>query len=230
MNKNIKVLILVLLVVAGLSSCKGTGDIVPLTKGTFINVINADTSALNFYQNGTRLNDISAIAPGSQTGYFNILLTVPVSPTQVYQFKKAGAADYLINNLNLNLDTSKYYSIFAAGETADKIFVTRDVGATGTLPSQAAVRFINASPGSSNLTVTFRDSLTFLNRAFKSVTSFANIGKGTAAVKVYLAGSNTPTINLPITLLPGKLYTLFTKGVPGGTGQNKLSAILINNN
>jgi len=229
MNKNIKVLVLLLLVVAGLSSCKGTGDVVPVSKGTSINVVNADTSALNFYQNGTRLDNVSVIAPGSQTGYFNILLTLPLSTMQVYQFKKAGASDYLINNLNLNLDISKSYSIFVAGETADKVFITTDVGYV--LPaSQAAVRFINASPGTSNFTVTFRDSLAFSNRAFKSATGFANIGKGTAAAKVYLAGSNTPTINLPVTLLPGKFYTLFTKGVPGGTGQNKLSAILVNNN
>jgi len=229
MNKNIKVLVLLLLVVAGLSSCKGTGDVVPVSKGTYINVVNADTNALNFYQNGTRLNDVSVIAPGSQTGYFNILLTVPLSTTQVYQFKKSGAADYLIN-LNLNLDTSKFYSIFAAGETADKVFVNADIGAIGTLPSQAAVRFVNASPGSSNLTVTFRDSLTFSNRAFKSVTGFANIGQGAASAKVYLAGSNTPIINMPVTLQPRVLYTLFTKGVPGGTGQNKFSAILVTNN
>ena len=78
MNKHIKVLLLLFLAFACLTACKGTGDVVPISKSTFINVINADTSALNFYQNGNRLNDISSIAPGSQTGYFNIFLTVPV--------------------------------------------------------------------------------------------------------------------------------------------------------
>ncbi len=215
--------------VAGLTSCKKNGDLPPSVKNTTVNVINADSSALNFYQNGTRLNNISSLSPGSNTGYFYLPLNLPLTP-EIYQVKKAGNPNYLIDNCKLTLDTSAYYSIFIAGETADKIFAITDGGSTGTLLSQAAVRFVNASPATTGLTVSLRDSLTFSGKAFKYASGFTNIGQGIATVKVYLPGSGTPIFTQSVTLTPGVLYTLFTKGIPGGTGNNALSAILITNN
>ncbi len=90
---NIKIFLLFIITAIGLASCKSNNEIVPFSKPADLNVVNADTVALNIYQNGARLNNISSIAPGSQSGYIAITLN-----SKIYQVKKAGATDYLINN------------------------------------------------------------------------------------------------------------------------------------
>jgi len=175
-NMNIKVLSLLLIVIiAGFAACKATGDIAPVLTTTNLNIVNADTNALNFYQNGSRLNQISSLAPSSESGY--ITVSLPPTPT-IYQFKIAGSSNYLINGYELTLDTFKYHSLFAAGETADKVFLVTDVAPASGTVTQAAIRFVNASPATTGLTVSFNGGPTFANQAFKSASGFTLIGSG----------------------------------------------------
>jgi hypothetical protein len=219
---NSKVLILVLLVIAtGLFACRSNGDLIPVVKTTTLEVVNADINALNFYQNGTRLNNISSLAPGGASGY----LPVPTG-TNMYEFKIAGASNYLINNYSLTLDTPYRYSLFAAGETSDKLFLIKDIR-IAVSTTMAMIRIVNASPsGSLNISV---GSLSFTGLAFKSASSFNNIANGINTITIYQSGSTTPVYSGSVTLATSTFYTLFTTGVVGGTGQNKLSASLIVN-
>ncbi|MGZ3755716.1 MAG: DUF4397 domain-containing protein [Mucilaginibacter sp.] len=224
----VKVLIVVLAVAGLFSSCKKSGDLAPaqiLT--TNLNVVNADANFLNVYQNGTRIFNTSSISPGSQTNYMTVL-----AGTQTYQFKIAGTTtpNYIIDNYQLKLDTGKSYTLFAAGETVDKLIVTNDLlpkfsGTTGSYKAQ--LRYVNASPGTTNLTVTVRDSLSFTNSAFKYASGFMFTGIGTSNIKVYQAGSTTPVFTGVATLVPGIYYTLVTKGTLTGTGGNQLSVMLL---
>jgi hypothetical protein len=42
-------------------------------------------------------------------------------------------------------------------------------------------------------------------------------------VKVYQTGMPTPIIDIPITFQPGRIYTLFARGLVNGTGSNKFN-------
>ncbi|MDB5109508.1 MAG: hypothetical protein JWR67_622 [Mucilaginibacter sp.] len=223
---NIKVFILLVFVAIGLYACKNNGEIIPVVKTTLLNVVNADINPLNFYQNGTRLNNISSINPGSESDY----MSVP-NGTTIYQFKIAGSRtpDYIINNYSLKLDSSAH-SLFAAGETADKLFLIKDVPLKDS-SSVAMIRFVNASPATTNLTVSIGSSLTYSNQAFQSASNFTYIAPGTYTVNIYQAGSVTPLLSpQTITLIANTKYTLFTRGIINGTGQNALSASVVTNN
>jgi hypothetical protein len=218
---------MLVLITATVISCKKNGDLAPNDLTTTLNVINADTNALNVYQNGARLNNTSSLSPGSESGY----MSVPFG-LKTYQFKIAGATNYIIDGYQLNLDTDATYSLFAAGETADKLFLTTDIApvfSSTAASTQALIRVVNASPGTTNLTISLRDSLTFTNKAFKYISGFSYIGIGTSTIKVYQAGSTTPIVSGTVTLAAGTYYTLFTKGALTGTGKNQLSAVLLIN-
>jgi len=217
--KSSKAAIMVAVIAMALSSCKSNGDIIPVVPPANLNIINAATDSLNVYQNGARLNNISTISPGSQSGYISV-----ASGTQTYQLKKSGMTTYLVSSLPLKLDSGTFYSLFLAGETSDKIFLVTD-----TLPAvsttAAAVRFINASPASTNLDV-YVGSLSFLNQPFKAVGNFKPVATGHTLITIYNHATTTQLFSDTTTLTAGGAYTLFTKGIPGGAGPNQFSVVL----
>ena len=218
-----KILLLLALIAIGLSSCKSNGDIIPYAPPANLNIVNTAPDSLNVYQNGARINNISTISPGSQSGY-----TVVASGAKIYQVKKNGASTYLINNLPLTLDTTAYYSLFIAGETSDQIFLANDALPAGAANS-SLIRFVNASPATTNLDVTI-GTLTFSNQPFKAVTAFSNLLVSSSTnVTIYLHGSTTPLFKGTTLLSAGAAYTLYTKGIPSGTGSNVFTAVINTN-
>jgi hypothetical protein len=216
--------LLILIAVVWLS-CKGGSDVSPIIKTTTIDVINADSNAINFYQNGIRLNQISSLSPGSASGY----LAAPIG-TNTYEFKIAGQSNYLISNYSLTLDSGYSYSLFAAGETADKIFLIRDIVVKDST-TVAMVRVVNASPATTNLNVSV-GGLSYSNIAFKSASAFKYVPIGTTgvtSVSVSAAGSTMAIATNSVTLQGGTYYTLYTTGIIGGSGKNKLSFSIIVN-
>jgi hypothetical protein len=217
---NIKAWLLLVFTVIALASCKSNNEIVPFSQPADLNVVNADTAALNFYQNGARLNNISSIASGSQSGYIAITLN-----SKIYQVKKAGATDYLINNYQPNLDTTAFYTLFIAGETADKLFLITDDTFLPDSTTVAQVRFVNASSSATNLDIHI-GNLNFSNQAFKAASGFNYIKAGITPISVYEHGTNNLLFNTTVTLTANDFFTVHTQGIPGGSGQNKLSAVL----
>lgn len=220
----IKILVLVILAGIGLSSCKKDGDIVVVAPQAGLNTINANNYAINVYQNGTRLNNLGSVGTGGQSGYFSV-----TAGTQQYQVKKAGPnnPDYLISDLALQLDSGKTYSLFVAGDTPDKLFEIEDVPPT-IATGQAAIRFVNTLPGTTNLDVTI-GSLNFSNTTFEFASDFTGVNSGANSLKIYQAGSTTPIIDQTITLTAGTIYTVFITGTLTGTGTDKLTARMIIN-
>jgi len=216
--------LLFIAVAISIASCKSSGDVVPYGKPAQLNLINADTTALNVYQNGARINNISTISPGGITGY------IPVNfGTTIYQVKKNGAANYLIDGYSMKLDTNTFYTLFIGGETADKLFLTNDTLTTITNNANALIRFVNAANTTASFDFYIGSKLSFLNRAFKSATDFTNITGGTYVVTVYPHGSTTALLSGNVTLTAGFAYTFFVKGIPGTTGLSKFSATLLVN-
>lgn len=219
---NIRVLVIIICLAIGASSCKHS-DVAPVTKKyNNLNMVNASTNVLNLYQNGTRINNTSVINPGSVSGYLPV-----INGTKKYQLKIAGEtnSNYLFDGVELTLDSTKLYSLFVAGETPDKLFLKEDVISTAIPNTQAAIRFANTQPGTVNLDVSI-GALNYTNLAFKTVTAFTGITPGVNTIKVYQAGSSTPVINETLTLVAGTVYTVFTTGTLTGTGTNKLTAKL----
>jgi hypothetical protein len=213
---NIKLPVIIVLILAlGLAACKKNDDIPSEDEGlvTNLNVVNADSDTLNFYINGTRINNTSSLYPLGSSGYIG----VPYGQ-QDYQFKKLGSPVVLFT-LPLMLDTSKNYSLFVAGNATDKVFLTVDeIKASTTV---ARIRFAHTSPDAGAIDVTVGDTVKFLARAFKTATSFVNVNAGIKRIRIYKAGTSTLLSDETKTLVTGNVYTLFTKGQLGGNGDAK---------
>src|SRR5262249_40169594 len=110
------------------SACKKEGDqFVDEASTNLLNVINATNDTVNFYQNGTRMNNLSNLVPSRQLGY----LSVNVG-TQNFQFKKAFSPDVLVG-APFTIDQTPTYTLFVAGTSADKLFLLKDSLVSDTL-------------------------------------------------------------------------------------------------
>lgn len=211
------ILLFFALAVIGLSACnKAADDTIVPNRSTALTVINASTDTLNFYQNGTRLNNTSNLYPFGQLSGLSVIVG-----DQNFQFKKAGSPNTLVNVAFTIKDTTNY-TMFFAGESADKIFLIHD---TLTVDTFARVRFVNASPV--NVDITIGNKFNYKNRSFKSVTSFIPLVSGKFALSIYQAGTTTLLASGTLTLAKSSSYTLYTKGVLNGTGNNLFGARIL---
>jgi hypothetical protein len=212
------VLLFFAVALTGLSACtKATDDLPVANKSTTITVINASTDTLNFYQNGTRLNNTSNLYPFGQLTDLSVLVG-----DQNFQFKKAGSATTLVNvAYTIQKDTIKY-TMFTTGQSADKVFLIRDTLKADTF---ARVRFVNASQV--NVDIAVGSKFNYKSRSFKSATPFIPLVAGKVALSIYQAGTTTLLASGTLTLTKSNSYTLYTKGVLNGTGNNIFGARIL---
>jgi len=210
--------ILFIVLLAALSACKKNDDAPKIAAATNLDVINASGDTVNFYLNGSRLNNNNNLYPASASGYFGVL-----AGAQNYQVKKifnpVTSSVQTLFNKPLTLSADSNYSLFIAGETAALAFRTIDTLLRDDSLNTCLVRFVNASPNSGSLSMALGDTVQFKSQVFQSATGFVLVGiSGKKPIKVYQAGSETPVFLSNIQLLQGKSYTIFAKGKAGGTG------------
>jgi hypothetical protein len=211
------VLLFFAVAIISLSACTKAADDLPVaTKSTQLTVINASTDTLNFYQNGTRLNNTSNLYPFGKLSELFVLVG-----NQNFQFKKAGSANTLVN-VAFTIQDSTKYTMFTAGQSADKVFLIRDTIQVDTF---ARVRFVNATPV--NVDIAIGSGFNYKNRVFKSATSFIPLVAGKHALSIYQAGTTTLLASGTLTLTKSNSYTLYTKGALNGTGNNIFGARIL---
>ena len=169
------------------------------------------------------------------------------SQNTAYQSVAAGnrlvsttAEKIISNNANLNFlfKNDKRYSVFIAGKIAKDslIYITLEDNFLGATDTTARVRFLNASPNSTNLEATFstnlRDSLTNLSStAFRSSTLYQTFKPGNYTIKVR---ANRNTGNLAVganfNIVAGKYYTIWMKGLKNEIGVYALNPVLLTDN
>ena len=193
----------------------------PPDKGepALMNVINADADTINTFQNGTRFNNLSSFYPGGSLGYLTVL-----AGTHQYQIKKAGTPNVLLD-IPLTLTANRAYSFFIAGNSPDRVFLTNDVFLAS---NDVEIRFVNASPGLA-FDIKIADNFNFSNVAFKAATGFVKMTAGDNNYSVYQAGNPDPIATGKVTLVAGRVYTLFAKGSVTGTGDRAFGLRLLPN-
>lgn len=202
-------------------SCNKSGDDIPkLSPTSKLNVINAvtDIRAIDFYLNGTRQNNNSAIYLFNTSGYLSVL-----TGEQQYQFK-SDTDRTLLADVKLNpakVDSS--YTLVLAGQQSKNnlapIFLS-DYFPTNSNTANAMMRYVQASPGTQAYDVFVGDTLSFKNKVYKGFTTFQGVRAGKKTVKVMAAGTTTPIFNGTVTIQAGSYYTLLTQGVINGAGNN----------
>jgi hypothetical protein len=233
MNIRVKALFIIAAIAYTISSCKKNDDAPQVTETTNLNVVNTSLNTINYFINGTRINNTTSYYPGGTLGYVPVL-----AGTQNYQIKIKGNTDPLFTR-SLTFDAGKYYSLYVAGSTADDAFFTNDVLTADTL-GNALVRFVNASPDSGPLVVAFEggslattvlDTVKFNNVTYKTTTDFIQVKGGFVHnVSVYRASSPlNPKRDTTVTLNAGQIYTIYSYGLVSSAGNQGLSTRLIVN-
>ena len=170
------------------------------------------------------------VYPGN-TGYFETTsggFNLKVAPT--------GTTNYVIDG-NANLDINRSYSVFAVDTgTAIKGAIVLD-DTTAPAAGKAHIRFLHFSRTAPAVDVFNGTTVLFSNRSFNdqatnsTFQSYTVVDAGTINLQVRLAGTNTVAVAAtPVTLQAGKIYTVFAKGLTGGTGANALGIEVIGNN
>lgn len=218
---HIKLLLLIFCIaVISFSACQKNNDApVVSTSIDSLNVINASAQAVNFYLNGTRLNNNSNLNIGGSSGYY----TVP-SGQQTYQIKKvfdpATSIVQTLFSLPVNLIPHHYYSLFIADDTSSHAFTTIDTLQADTVAGTCYVRFVNASPPSGSVSFSI-GGVAYNNQPFKSASGFRLVDTASLSpIMLYQPGSSTPVISGHYPLLQGLSYTFYTMGKPNGTGNS----------
>ena len=221
MKNKTGILILIALLAGMLFSCKKMDADLPPEPGdeALMNVVNATADTLNTFQNGTRFNYTSSFYPGGSLGYLKVLAGL-----HQYQIKKNGTPNVLLD-LPMQLDSGKIYSFFIAGNTAERVFLTKDVFLAS---NDVEIRFVNTSPGMT-FDIKIADNFNHSNRTFKSVTDFVKMTAGKKHFEIYETGNAVPLKTGDLTLADSRVYTLFTKGTVTGTGDNAFDVKLIPN-
>jgi hypothetical protein len=232
MNIRIKALFTIA-VIGILSSCKKNDDAPPAKLTALLNLVNASNATINFYQNGSRINNTTSYYPGGTLGYLTV-----AAGQQNFQVKNAGAANpnYLFS-MPLKLDSGKAYSLYVSGQTPGSVFFTNDNFLADT-SGNAQLRFVNASPDAGPLVLAFEgrsasnvvtSTPQFSNISYKTTTSFVTVAPGTFNLSVYKSASPLNPLRDTVALVAGGIYTLVSYGTTGTIGNQALGSTLITN-
>ncbi|MDB5135429.1 MAG: hypothetical protein JWP37_2032 [Mucilaginibacter sp.] len=224
---SIRVLVILFFaLIIGLSACKKNNDAPTVAVSSGLNIINASTDTVNFYLNGTRLNNNSNLYPLFSSGYIGV-----ISGQQNFQVKKifnpVTSIVQPLFNITIPLDTGRFYSLFIAGETAAQAFSTLDDLRSDTLANTCLVRFVNASTDAGSLNLSINNTVVSQNIAFKSASPFVQIKIGLVkqSFKVFQPGSVTPLVSDSLLFSAGNSYTLYSQGKIKGTGNSAFTVI-----
>jgi hypothetical protein len=134
-------------------------------------------------------------------------------------------------NANLPVTGGSSYTVFACDSVSKISAVVLSDDLTAPAAGKAHVRFVHLSPDAPAVDVAVQGGpVVFANKAFKQYSAFTPVDAGTYNFEVRLAGTSTVALPLNgITLQAGKIYTVFAKGLVGGTGPQTLGAQIIVN-
>lgn len=219
---NLRLTFLLLVIAAGLTSCKNNDNVFPVKNlDAGFRIVNASPNTINYYLNGTRLNNNGALSPGVATPYI-----ATTAGQQNFQFKLNGSPDILFSWPE-KMPDSVGYTLYITGTTVDKAFRMRDVFAVDT--GFAALGFVNASSAAGNIDVAVGDTLRFKKTSFKTQTEFTGVANGERDVKFYKAGTTTLLKDTTFTMSQNHVYTIYSYGTPGATGSSQFGVGITTN-
>ena len=194
---------------------------------TQIKVVHAspDAPAVDLYLDGIKVNQAGLPFP-QNTGYLDI-----AAGTRNIMVNASGT-DLTVIDADVTFRANSNYSIFAVDYLGNisPIVLMDDL----TMPASgtAHVRFMHYSPDAPSVDITLPDgTIVFGDYEFKEASDFTPLPSGNYDLQVRLAGTDTIVLELNgLNLESQKIYTVFAKGLVGGTEDQALGAEIILNN
>jgi hypothetical protein len=199
-----------------------------------INVIHAspDAPGVDLLVDNSKVNTVVLNFPEA-SGYLKVF-----SGTRNIKVNATGTNNSVIN-ADLTFSADRYYSVYAYNRLASIAAIVVEDNLVMPAAGQAHIRFFHLSPNAPIVTVGTLSGATFTpvfsNRGFETqATASANQNFTPVAAGTYtfdVQANGTSVLNLPnIVLQAGKIYTVFAKGLVGGTGSQALGAQIVTHN
>lgn len=140
--------------------------------------------------------------------------------------------DQTVIEADLDLMKDKSYSVFAINTVANLTPLVLEDNLATPESGNAHVRFIHLSPNAPAVDITLTDgSVVFGDVEFAEYVDFTPLPAATYDLQVRLQGTDTVVLELAgIELMNQKIYTVFAKGLVGGSGMQALGAEIIAHN
>ena len=219
------------LVMPFIASCGKNESVAVPTTNTQLQVVNLSTDLLpvNLYIN-LRKRDAQYRYP-TPSGYFSL-----AAFDTLFQIRKvvAGNNNSSVNEISIDttLKSNVKYTLFITGfkatDSISHIFIS-DTSAAPT-SGRGKVRFVNATVGGI-FNITANGTPVFTKQKYKGVSKFVEMPAGNYNFKIYDQSSTTTILSeLPnVTVLDGKLYTLYCRGIVGRTDTAAFGMGVLNN-
>jgi hypothetical protein len=220
------------LVMPFIASCGKTESTVTPTTNTQLQVLNLSTDLLpvNLYIN-LKKKDAQYRYP-TPSGYFSL---GPLDTLFQIRQVVAGNNNSSVNELSIDtvLKSNVKYTLFVTGFKANNSISHIFISDTSAAPTsgRGKVRFVNGTAGSNVFNVTANGTPVFINQKYQDVSKFLEMPAGIYNFKIYDQSSTTTILSeLPsVTVLDGKLYTVYCRGIVGRTDTAAFGMGLLNN-
>jgi hypothetical protein len=185
----------------------------------YINLINVspDVRPFNLYANFVR-QGLTTYSYPNASGYF--LQNIIDTPLQIRPVLANNISTFNLLELRQPLQKNIRYTWFVTGFRSDSSLATVFTVDSGKVPGigRGAIRFVNVSPNAPGLNVTANDTLAFRNITYKKVSDYTEVTSGSYNLNISATSSpSTALKSLPVTVLDGKLYTIYAYGLVGRT-------------
>ena len=228
-TKNLMLLAVALPLAIAVTSCKDDDEEptpTPSVDKASVMVTHAspDAPGVDLLIDNSKVNSTALLFPNS-TGYLSVN-----AGTRNEKVNVTGTSNTVIQ-ADLPLTKNMSYSIFAVNTVASIEPLVLEDDLTAPASGNAHVRFIHLSPDAPGVDIAVDGgAVVFPDVTFKEYSDFTPLPAGTYDLEVRVAGTSTVALDLdPIVLEPGKIYTVFAKGLLSGTGPQALPAQIIVN-
>jgi hypothetical protein len=238
--KRAKLFLLLFFIAAAylLSACSNSNSVSPAGSTTKIVVVNTspDVGPLALFLNNLQLGGTTASTIAGRTWfrysttptYYTISTDSILFQLQTYPYKVISKLD-AYHKTKGNTSYTLFVMGIASIDSLSTVFTEDTTKVPSTSPGIAKIRFINASPRTPAVDVTINGSTGFVKIPYKGVSGYVSLPAGMYEFKMSATGSTNATLNTlsRVTVLDGKLYTLYSKGLVGRTDSAAISLNII---
>lgn len=219
-----------------LSACGTSNAVSPAGSTTSIVVVNTipDIGPLALFLDNIQLGGTaSVIASRTWFRYSTTPTYYTIKTADSILFQLQSYPYRVVSKLSANHSTraNTSYSLFLVGLSSIDSVSTIFTVDTAALPAigHGKIRFINASPRTPALDVSINGSAGFSKIPYKKVSGYVQVPAGTYEFKITSSSTGTTVLNTlsRVTVLDGKLYTLFSKGLVGRADSAAISLNVI---
>ena len=179
---------------------------------------------VDLYINDVLQNDTGLMFPSSSRYLQSITGLVNI------KINKSGTAETIIDR-DVTLNQNGSYSIFVIDTLPQLSSILTFDNLTEPILGKANIRLAHLTPDAPSIDVLDMSdsSVVFANRSYKQISDFIPVDGGVYDFGVRALG-DTNVILLPsIQLMPGKIFTIYAKGLLSGTGSNAFGVEVIQN-